>query len=88
MCKGSCQLFLLLLIHWTWRVDSLSACSMSYLAGNMLLYMDPFTAFVCFANLLNSPYFHVFLKLDTDKMSGRFQVFNTLFKEHLPKLFR
>jgi len=59
---------------------------MSYLAGNFLLYMDEFTAFVCLANLLNSPFFHVFLKLDPDKMNLRYKIFAGIFSEYLPEL--
>lgn len=45
---------------------------MSYLAGNLLLYIvDPYTAFVAFANLLNSPFFLVFLRLDKAQMQKR-----------------
>ena len=47
---------------------------MSYLAGNLLLYMAPYPAFVCFANLLNSPYFHTFLKLNPTAMNQRYEV--------------
>lgn len=47
---------------------------MSYLAGIFLLYMPPFQAFVCFSNLLHSPYSHAFLKLDHEKMNARYQV--------------
>jgi len=61
---------------------------MSYLAGNLLLYLEPYQAFVCFANLLNSPFFHVFLKLDHDKMKLRYEIYNRVFKDHLPKLYR
>jgi len=59
---------------------------MSYLAGNLLLYMSPFDAFVSFAHLLNSPFFHVFLKLETDKMQERYRVFEDLLKDVEPEL--
>jgi hypothetical protein len=77
---------------------------MSYLAGNLLLYQDPFQAFVSFANMLNSPFFHVrpalaavgvltvcsqaFLKLESGRMTSRYAVFDQLFSEYLPDLHR
>ena len=61
---------------------------MSYLAGHLLLYMEPYSAFVCFANLLNSNYFLTFLKMNRDAMQYRFDLFSTLFKESIPSLYR
>jgi len=45
---------------------------MSYLAGHLLLYMDQFHAFIAFANLLNSPFFHSFLLMDIDRQEARY----------------
>lgn len=42
----------------------------------MAVLQTPYQAFVCFANLLNSPFFHVFLKLDPQKMAQRYEIFN------------
>jgi hypothetical protein len=61
---------------------------MSYLAGHLLLYMEPYAAFVCFANLLNSNYFLTFLKMNRDAMQDRYDIFSTLFKESIPSLYR
>jgi TBC1 domain family member 14 len=61
---------------------------MSYIAGNLLLYMDPLTAFTCFANLLRSSFFHAFLKLDRAMMQERYSILDALFRDHLPKLHR
>jgi hypothetical protein len=59
---------------------------MSYLAGNLLLYMAPYEAFVAFAHLLNSPFFHVFLKMETGKMQARYRIFEELLMETEPEL--
>ena len=64
------------------RLDIGYVQGMSYLAGNLLLYLDPFAAFVCFANVLNSPFFHTFLKLDPSKMRLRYDLFEALFKQY------
>lgn len=61
---------------------------MSYLAGNLLLYMAPYDAFVAFAHLLNSPFLHVFLKLETAKMAARYKIYEDLLAECEPDLSR
>ena len=60
----------------------------SFVAGNLLLYLDPYRAFVCFANLLNSPFFHAFLKCSQEKMKLRYDIFLDLFRENLTALAR
>jgi len=71
-----------------YRPDMGYVQGMSYLAGNLLLYMSPYSAFVCLAHLLNSPFFHTFLKLDQARMQQRYDLFDVLFKEHLPELHK
>ena len=44
---------------------------MSYLAAILLLYMDDFTAFQCFANLLSGHFYFDFYRLHRDKMMVR-----------------
>jgi hypothetical protein len=61
---------------------------MSYLAGNLLLYLAPYEAFVAFAHLLNSPFFHVFLKMDVHGMQARYKLFEECLAEAEPELSR
>jgi len=61
---------------------------MSYLAGNLLLYLAPYEAFVAFAHLLNSPFFHVFLKMDVAGMQARYRLFEECLAEAEPDLNR
>lgn len=61
---------------------------MSYLAANLLLYMDSFSAFSAFCNLLNLPFFHCLLTLDDEVMAPRLEVFKALFEHNEPTLFR
>lgn len=68
------------------RTDIGYVQGMSFLAGNLLLYMDPYAAFVCFANLLNKSYFFTFLKMNVDEMGERYRIFATLFQETAPRL--
>ena len=60
---------------------------MSYLAANLLLYMDSFNAFTSFCNLLNLPFFHCLLTLDDAVIAPRIEVFNALFELNAPALF-
>lgn len=41
---------------------------MSYLAGMLLIYMEPYEAFVCFANLLNSHYFASLFSMNVNEV--------------------
>merc|ERR1712129_246372 len=60
---------------------------MSYLAANLLLYMDALTAFVSFANLLNWRFFDAMLLLDDESIAPRMDLFNQLFEHNAPLLF-
>jgi hypothetical protein len=44
---------------------------MSYLAGMLLIYMEPYEAFVSFANLLNSHYFASLFAMNVDEVGLR-----------------
>eukprot|EP00276_Gloeochaete_wittrockiana_P001337 CAMPEP_0184672552 /NCGR_PEP_ID=MMETSP0308-20130426/86159_1 /TAXON_ID=38269 /ORGANISM="Gloeochaete witrockiana, Strain SAG 46.84" /LENGTH=339 /DNA_ID=CAMNT_0027119893 /DNA_START=123 /DNA_END=1138 /DNA_ORIENTATION=+ len=61
---------------------------MSYVAAMLLLYMDPLTAFTCFSNLLNQHYFLAFFKLDLNELRKHFKVYEMLFAEHMPHLYK
>eukprot|EP01083_Nonionella_stella_P032929 90150_1 len=61
---------------------------MSYLAANLLLYMDSYTAFVSFANLLNQQFFHSFLSLNDEIIAPRCDIFTQLFEYNVPNIYR
>jgi hypothetical protein len=82
------QLRILLETYCFYRPDVGYVQGMSFLAGNLLLYMEPYSAFVCFANMLNSNYFLTFLKMHADDMNERFKIFAGLFRDYVPVLFR
>ena len=48
--------------------------------------MPPFKTFVSFCNLLNSPFFHAFLKMDAEAMALRYRFFMDLLHDHSPAL--
>lgn len=60
---------------------------MSFLAGMLLLHMNPYEAFVCFSNLLNTQLFLSFFRVNQDVMNAYYQTFEVFFKENLPKLY-
>jgi hypothetical protein len=59
---------------------------MSYVAGNLLLYMQAIPSFICLANILNSPFFHVFLKLEPSRMQSRYNLFTQILISTCPAL--
>ena len=61
---------------------------MSYVAGNFLIYMDAYEAFVCLANLLRNDFFVVFLQLNESRMQPRYHFFEQLFRHYLPELYQ
>mmetsp|Transcript_45728 Transcript_45728/g.74593 ORF Transcript_45728/g.74593 Transcript_45728/m.74593 type:complete len:372 (-) Transcript_45728:380-1495(-) len=61
---------------------------MSYLAGMLLLHMDPYSSFVALANLLNYHYFLTFFRMDMTQMRKYFAVFEALFADQLPSLYK
>ena len=64
---------------------------MTYLAGHLLLYMDEFSAFVCFSSLLATPFCRALYmsgNIVNDAMESRLAVFNHTFVRHLPRLHK
>eukprot|EP00467_Chlorarachnion_reptans_P022437 CAMPEP_0114517610 /NCGR_PEP_ID=MMETSP0109-20121206/17987_1 /TAXON_ID=29199 /ORGANISM="Chlorarachnion reptans, Strain CCCM449" /LENGTH=602 /DNA_ID=CAMNT_0001698145 /DNA_START=194 /DNA_END=2001 /DNA_ORIENTATION=+ len=62
---------------------------MSYLVGHLLLYMDEYTAFVAFANLLSKPFLNAFYMNGTvvkEAMESRLGVFEHMVRSNLPML--
>lgn len=61
---------------------------MSFLTAILLLNMDPFDAFVCLANLLNTKYLLACFCMNQTKMNRYFRVHEILFEHNIPKLYR
>ncbi|KAF4751503.1 hypothetical protein FOZ63_031171, partial [Perkinsus olseni] len=73
----------------TYRPDIGYVQGMSFLAAMLLLYMDPFAAFVCLASLLlSSPTLLGLYQLNVETNSRRFRIFMKLLKAHNPALHR
>jgi TBC1 domain family member 14 len=56
----------------------------AFLAGMFLLNSDLFDSFICFANLLNRPYFQTFYRFNN--IDKYLNLFSQLLNHHLPKL--
>uniref|UniRef100_A0A914EHK6 Rab-GAP TBC domain-containing protein n=1 Tax=Acrobeloides nanus TaxID=290746 RepID=A0A914EHK6_9BILA len=61
--------------------------SMSFIAAVLLLQMDPYPAFVAFANLLNRPLQVSFFRLKKPQMTAYFIAFDQFFEQELPELY-
>ena len=77
----------LLRTYCLFRPDRGYIQGMSYLAANLLLYMDSVNAFCSFCNLLNLPFFQCLLSLDDEQIAPRIELFNALFEHNEPALF-
>lgn len=80
------QLRTLLETYCFFRPDIGYVQGMSYIAGHLLLYMDPYPAFVCFANMLNNPFLIGFLKVNEETMNIRYKIFDEVLEHSLPKI--
>ena len=85
-CAMHEQLRTILFTFAFYRPDVGYVQGMSYLAAYLLLYMPPYKTFVCFANLLASPFFHCFLKMHEEHTQLRYRFFLDLLHSHNPAL--
>jgi len=61
---------------------------MSYIAGSLLLHTgEEFTAFKCFANMMNRDLAYTFYSFDMASVNILFHVFMRLMKDRIPKLY-
>lgn len=59
---------------------------MSYIAAILILNMEPYDAFICFANLLNQPLHLAAFTLNQAQMQAYYSAYNEIFCHNLPKL--
>ena len=85
-CAMHDQLRSILYTFCFYRPDVGYVQGMSYMAAYLLLYMPPYKTFVCFANLLSSPFFHCFLKMNEQHTQLRYRFFLDLLHAHAPAL--
>ncbi|KAJ8911434.1 hypothetical protein NQ315_005967, partial [Exocentrus adspersus] len=77
----------LLAAYVCYRPDVGYVQGMSYIAAILILNMEHFDAFICFANLLNQPLHLSAFTLDQTQMQAYYNAYNEVFKFNLPKLY-
>ncbi|XP_044268915.1 TBC1 domain family member 12-like isoform X2 [Tribolium madens] len=77
----------LLAAYVCYRPDVGYVQGMSYIAAILILNMDPFDAFICFANLLNQPLHLSAFTLNQEQMEAYYSAYNEVFSYNLPKLY-
>ena len=62
---------------------------MSYVAGSILLHCDgDFTAFKCFANLMNRDLLFTFYSFEMERVNVIFHLFMQLMSTKIPKMYQ
>ncbi|KAL3275588.1 hypothetical protein HHI36_020343 [Cryptolaemus montrouzieri] len=77
----------LLAAYVCYRPDVGYVQGMSYIAAILILNMEQYNAFICFANLLNQPLHLSAFTLNQNQMQAYYEAFNELFNYNLPRLF-
>jgi TBC1 domain family member 14 len=61
---------------------------MSFVAGVFLLYLEPYEAFMCLANILSQPFFLVFYRMKADEVVSILGILEALLQDHVPAVAR
>ncbi|KAJ8936046.1 hypothetical protein NQ318_018395 [Aromia moschata] len=77
----------LLAAYVCYRPDVGYVQGMSYIAAILILNMEQFDAFICFANLLNQPLHLSAFTLNQTQMQAYYSAYNEVFSYNLPKLY-
>ena len=77
----------LLAAYVCYRPDVGYVQGMSFIAAILILNMEQFHAFVCFANLLNKPLHVAAFTLNQVQMQAYYNAYNEVFLFNLPKLY-
>jgi hypothetical protein len=77
----------LLAAYVCYRPDVGYVQGMSYIAAILILNMEAFEAFICFANLLNQPLHLSAFTLNQEQMEAYYSAYNEVFCYNLPKLY-
>lgn len=77
----------LLAAYVCYRPDVGYVQGMSYIAAILILNMDQYDAFVCFANLLNRPLHVAAFTLNQKQMKAYYEAYNQIFSKNLPRLY-
>lgn len=77
----------LLAAYVCYRPDVGYVQGMSYIAAILILNMEQYDAFICFANLLNQPLHLAAFTLNQTQMQAYYNAYNEIFNYNLPKLY-
>ncbi|KAK9887169.1 hypothetical protein WA026_020622 [Henosepilachna vigintioctopunctata] len=77
----------LLAAYVCYRPDVGYVQGMSYIAAILILNMEQYNAFICFANLLNQPLHLSAFTLNQNQMHAYYEAYNEFLKYNLPKLY-
>lgn len=77
----------LLAAYVCYRPDVGYVQGMSYIAAILILNMEQYDAFICFANLLNQPLHLAAFTLNQEQMQAYYNAYNEIFNYNLPKLY-
>lgn len=80
------MLHALLAAYVCYRPDVGYVQGMSYIAAVLILNMDQYDAFVCFANLLNRPLHVAAFTLNQAQMRAYYEAYNQVLERNLPRL--
>lgn len=80
------QLKEVLTIYTLYRTDIGYIQGMSYIAATLLLYLDPYEAFYCFANIINHAWFQPFFTMDLCGINAYMNTFAHFMHENLPQV--
>lgn len=77
----------LLAAYVCYRPDVGYVQGMSFIAAILILNMEQYDAFICFANLLNQPLHLAAFTLNQSQMQAYYNAYNEIFNYNLPKLY-
>lgn len=77
----------LLAAYVCYRPDVGYVQGMSYIAAILILNMEQYDAFICFANLLNRPLHLAAFTLNQEQMQAYYNAYNEIFNYNLPRLY-
>lgn len=77
----------LLAAYVCYRPDVGYVQGMSYIAAILLLNMEHYDAFICFANLIKQPLHTAAFTLNQAQMQAYYNAYNEIFNYNLPKLY-
>jgi len=81
------QLTEILETYAVYRPDVGYVQGMSYLAGMLLLYNDPYHTFQCFCNMLNNHFLLSLFKMEIKQILRHTKIYELLFSVNIPKLY-